>query len=169
MRPGQAARRSHDYKRHGTTSLFAALDIATGQVIGKCFPRHRATEFRRFFDEIEANVPKDFDVHLVIGKDATHKTPLIRSWLANRPRWHVHLTPTSSSWLNQVERLFALLTDKKMRRGVHRNVADLQADISTFIDRHNADPKPFRWTKSADDILASIERFCVYNAPTDQS
>ena len=163
MRPGQAARRSHDYKRHGTTSLFAALDIATGQVIGKCFPRHRATEFRRFLDEIEANVPKNLDVHLVMDNYATHKTPLIRAWLAKRPRWHVHLTPTSSSWLNQVERFFALLTDKKIRRGVHRNVADLQADISAFIARHNADPKPFRWTKSADDILASIERFCVYN------
>jgi transposase len=169
MRPGQAARRTHDYKRHGTTSLFAALDIATGQVIGKCFPRHRATEFRRFLDEIEANVPKDLDVHLVMDNYATHKTPLIRAWLAKRPRWHVHLTPTSSSWLNQVERFFALLTDKKIRRGVHRNVADLQADIADFIDRNNADPKPFRWTKSADDILAAIERFCVYNAPAEQS
>jgi len=168
MRPGQAARRSHDYKRHGTTSLFAALDIATGQVIGKCFPRHRATEFRSFLDEIEANLPPDLDVHLVMDNYATHKTPLIRSWLAKRPRWHVHLTPTSSSWLNQVERFFALLTDKKIRRGVHRNVADLQADISAFIHRHNADPKPFRWTKSADDILASIERFCLYNAPPEQ-
>ena len=164
MRPGQPARRSHDYKRHGTTSLFAALDIATGKVIGKCFPRHRAAEFRRFLDEIEANVPKDLDVHLVMDNYATHKTPLIRSWLAKRPRWHVHLTPTSSSWLNQVERFFALLTDKKIRRGVHCSVADLQADIADFIDRHNADPKPFRWTKSADDILASIERFCVRNA-----
>jgi transposase len=169
MRPGQAARRSHDYKRHGVTSLFAALDIATGQVIGKCFPRHRATEFRRFLDEIEANVPKDLDVHLVMDNYATHKTPMIRAWLAKRPRWHVHLTPTSSSWLNQVERFFALLTDKKIRRGVHRNVADLQADIAAFIDRHNADPKPFRWTKSADDILASIERFCIYNTPANQS
>ena len=168
MRPGQAARRSHDYKRHGTTSLFAALDIATGQVIGKCFPRHRAAEFRRFLDEIEANVPNDLEVHLVMDNYATHKTPLIRAWLAKRPRWHVHLTPTSSSWLNQVERFFALLTDKKIRRGVHRNVADLQADISAFIDQHNADPKPFRWTKSAEDILAAIERFCVYNVSTDQ-
>lgn len=169
MRPGQAARRSHDYKRHGTTSLFAALDIATGQVIGKCFPRHRATEFRRFLDEIEANVPKDLDIHLVMDNYATHKTPLIRAWLAKRPRWQVHLTPTSSSWLNQVERFFALLTEKKIRRGVHRSVADLQTDISAFIDRHNADPKPFRWTKSADDILASIERFCVHNTPVEQS
>jgi len=164
MRPGQPARRSHDYKRHGVTSLFAALDIATGQVIGKCYPRHRAAEFRHFLDEIEANVPNDLDVHLVMDNYATHKTPLIRKWLAKRPRWHVHLTPTSSSWLNQVERFFALLTDKKIRRGVHRNIADLQADISAFIDRHNTDPKPFRWTKSADHILASIERFCRYNA-----
>ena len=165
MRPGQAARRSHDYKRHGTTSLFAALDIATGRVIGKCFPRHRAAEFRRFLDEIEANVPADLDVHLVMDNYATHKTPLIRTWLAKRPRWHVHLTPTSSSWLNQVERFFALLTDKKIRRGVYKSVADLRTDIEDFIDRHNADPKPFRWTKSADDILASIERFCVLNTP----
>jgi transposase len=165
MRPGQVARRSHDYKRHGVTSLFAALDIATGRVIGKCFPRHRAAEFRKFLDEIEANVPGDLDIHLVMDNYATHRTQLIRDWLAKRPRWHVHLTPTSSSWLNQVERFFALLTDKKIRRGVHRGVAELQADIAAFIDRHNAEPKPFRWTKSADDILASIERFCVYNAP----
>jgi len=165
MRPGQAARRSHDYTRHGTTSLFAALDVATGRVIGKCFPRHRAAEFRKFLDEIEANVPPDLDVHLVMDNYATHKTALIRNWLARRPRWHVHLTPTSSSWLNQVERFFALLTEKQIRRGVHRSIDALHAAITYFIDRHNADPKPFRWTKSADDILASIERFCVYNAP----
>src|ERR1700751_3458361 len=165
MRPGQAERRSHDYKRHGTTSLFAALDIATGRVIGKCYGRHRAAEFRKFLDEIEAAVPDELDVHLVMDNYATHKTPLIRAWLAKRPRWHVHLTPTSSSWLNQVERFFATLTDKKIRRGVHRGVAELQADIAAFIDQHNADPKPFQWTKSADDILASIERFCVYNTP----
>jgi transposase len=165
MRPGQPTRRSHDYKRHGTTSLFAALDIATGRVIGKCYGRHRAAEFRKFLDEIEAAVPRELDVHLVMDNYATHKTPLIRRWLAKRPRWHVHLTPTSSSWLNQVERFFALLTDKKIRRGIYRSVAALRADIAAFIDRHNADPKPFRWTKSADDILASIERFCRYNAP----
>ena len=169
MRPGQPARRSHDYKRHGTTSLFAALDVATGKVIGKCYPRHRATEFRKFLDEIEANVPPDLDVHLVMDNYATHKTPLVRDWLLKRPRWHVHLTPTSSSWLNQVERFFALLTDKKIRRGVHRSVDELKADIAAFIDRHNAQPKPFRWTKSADDILASIERFCLANPPGPQS
>lgn len=167
MRPGQPARRSHDYRRHGTTSLFAALDIASGRVIGKCYGRHRAAEFRKFLDEIEAAVPRELDVHLVMDNYATHKTPLIRKWLAKRPRWHVHLTPTSSSWLNQVERFFALLTDKKIRRGVYRSVAALRADIASFIERHNADPKPFRWTKSADDILASIERFCRYNAPVE--
>jgi transposase len=165
MRPGQAARRSHDYKRHGTTSLFAALDIVTGRVIGQCFPRHRADEFRKFLDEIEANVPGNLDIHLVMDNYATHKTPLIRAWFAKRPRWHVHLTPTSSSWLNQVERFFAKLTDKKLRRGVYRSVDQLNADIEAFIAAHNTEPKPFRWTKSADDILASIERFCLHNLP----
>jgi transposase len=165
MRPGQPARRSHDYKRHGTTSLFAALDIATGAVIGKCYTRHRASEFRKFLDEIEAAVPSDLDVHLVMDNYATHKTPLIRKWLAKRPRWHVHLTPTSASWLNQVERFFALITERKIRRGIYRSVVALRADILSFIERHNADPKPFRWTKSADDILRSIERFCAYNQP----
>lgn len=167
MRPGQPARRSHDYKRHGTTSLFAALDIATGKVIGKCYKRHRAAEFRKFLDEIEAAVPRNLNVHLVMDNYATHKTPLIRNWLAKRPRWHVHLTPTSSSWLNQVERFFALLTDKKIRRGIYRSVNALRADIAAFIERHNVNPKPFRWTKSADDILASIERFCRYNTPAN--
>jgi transposase len=167
MRPGQPARRSHDYKRHGTTSLFAALDIATGAVIGKCFARHRASEFRKFLDEIEAAVPDDLDVHLVMDNYATHKTPLIRKWLVKRPRWHVHLTPTSASWLNQVERFFALITERKIRRGIYRSVAALRADILSFIERHNADPKPFRWTKSADDILSSIERFCAYNKPAN--
>jgi transposase len=163
MRPGQPARRSHDYTRHGTTSLFAALDIATGRVIGKCYARHRATEFRKFLDEIEAAVPPDLHVHLVMDNYATHKTKLIRNWFARRPRWHVHLTPTSSSWLNQVERFFALLTERQIRRGIHRSVVALKGAITAFIEQHNADPKPFRWAKSADDILASIERFCVYN------
>ncbi len=167
MRPGQAARQTHDYKRHGTTSLFAALDIATGRVIGKCFARHRAAEFRRFLDEIEANVPSNLDIHLVMDNYATHKAPIVREWFVRRPRWHVHLTPTSSSWLNQVERFFALLTDKQIKRGVHRSVAALHAAIQSFIDQHNNQPKPFRWTKSADDILASIERFCTYNKPAE--
>jgi len=143
MRPGQAERRTHDYKRHGTTSLFAALDIATGKVIG------------------DANVPDDLDVHLVMDNYATHKTPAIRTWLAKRPHWHVHFTPTGASWLNQVERLFALLTEKQLRRGIHRSTQELEQAIRDYIDTVNDDPKPFRWTKSADDILASIKRFCM--------
>ncbi len=163
MRPGQPERRSHDYARHGTTSLFAALDVATGAVIGQCYPRHRAEEFRQFLEEIEARVPRDLDVHLIWDNYATHKTALIRDWLAKRPRWHVHLTPTSSSWLNQVERFFAKLTEKQIRRGVHRSVEQLEAAITAFLNNHNAAPKPFRWVKSADAILAAIERFCLYN------
>ena len=161
MRPGQPARRSHDYKRHGTTSLFAALDIATGRVIGRCYGRHRATEFRKFLDEIEAAVPRGLDVHLVMDNYVTHKTPVIRRWLAKRPRWHVHLTPTSSSWLNQVERFFANLTEKQIRRGVHRPTAELEAAIKAYIETVNANPRPFVWTKSAEDILATIKRFCL--------
>lgn len=160
VRPGQAAGQSHDDKRHGTISLFAALDIATGAVIGKCYARYRAREFRAFRDEIEANVPGDLDVHLVTDNYATHKIQLIRNWPAKRPRWHVHLTPTSASWLNQAERFFALITERKIRRGIHKSVAALKADIEAFINAHNANPKPFSWIKSADQILASIERFC---------
>jgi transposase len=156
MRPGQIERRTHDDTRHGTTSLFAALDIATGAVIGRCYPKHRSSEFRKFLDQIEAKVPADLDVHLVMDNYATHKTKPIRDWLAKRPRWHVHFTPTSASWLNQVERFFALLTEKQLRRGVHRSTRQLENDIRSFIDAH----KPFRWTKSADDILAVIHRFC---------
>ncbi|MEO8724193.1 MAG: IS630 family transposase [Sphingobium sp.] len=169
MRPGQIAKRTHDYTRHGTTSLFAALDIATDRVIGKCYPRHRATEFRKFLDEIEANVPADLDVHLVMDNYATHKTQIIRDWLAKRPRWHVHFTPTSASWVNQVERFFAILTERQIKRGAHRSLNALPKAITTFLDQHNAEPKPFRWTKSASDILASIERFCVRNLPEPTS
>ena len=130
-------------------------------VIGTCFPRHRAAEFRRFLDEIDANVPADLDIHLVLDNSATHKTKLIRDWLAKRPRYHVHFTPTSASWINQVERWFALLTARQLRRGVHRSVADLERAIRAFIDATNTQPKPFRWVKSADDILASVRRFCL--------
>ncbi len=161
MRPGQVERHTHDYTRHCTTSLFAALDIATGSLIGRCCPKHRSGEFRRFLDQIEAAVPADADVHLVMDNDATHKTRLVRDWLAKHPRWHVHFTPTGASWINQVERFFALITDKQIRRGVHRSTQALEADIRAFIEVHNTDPKPFRWTKSADDILASIQRFCT--------
>ncbi len=165
MRPGQIERRTHDYKRHGVTSLFAALDVATGRVIGPCHPHHRASEFRRFLDAIESNVPQDLDVHLVLDNDATHKTPLIRAWLAKRPRFSVHWTPKGASWVNQVERCFALVTQRQIRRGVHTSVTRLQSAIATFIADHNADPKPFRWTRSADDILASIEQFCLRTQP----
>jgi len=161
MRPGQAERRTHDYTRHGTTSLFAALDVKAGTIMGKCMRRHRASEFRRFLDQVERNVPVDFDVHIVMDNYGTHKTKLIRDWFAKRPRWHVHYTPTSASWINQVERFFALLTERALRRGVFRSVAELEAAIKAYIDATNADPKPFRWTKTADDILASIQRFCL--------
>jgi transposase len=167
LRPGQAERRTHDYARHGTTSLFAALDVRAGTVIGKCFPRHRAAEFRRFLDEIDANVPPNLDVHLILDNSATHKTKRIRDWLAKRPRYHVHFTPTSASWINQVERWFGLLTERALRRGVHRSVADLERDIRTFVEATNADPKPFRWLKSADDILASVRRFCLRTLGAD--
>ena len=166
MRPGQAERRSHDYKRHGTTSLFAALDIATGKVIGKCYARHRAKEFLSFLREIDRAVPNDLDVHLVMDNYATHKTAAIRAFLAKRPHWHVHLTPTGASWINQVERFFAELTEKQIRRGVHRSTQELQAAIKTYIDHVNDQPKPFRWTRSADDILAAVQRFCLRTVDT---
>ena len=165
LRPGQIERRTHDYTRHGTTSLFAALDVATGAVIGRCYPRHRASEFRDFPDRVEKAVPADLDVHLVIDNYATHKTPMVRDWLAKRPRWHVHHTPTGASWINQVERFFALLSERQIKRGVHRSVTALESAITSFIDTNNADPKPFRWTKTADDILAAIERFCLRVSP----
>jgi len=160
MMPGMPERRTHSYVRHGTTSLFAALDIATGSVIGKCYKRHRAVEFLDFLKQIDANVPADLDVHIVMDNYATHKTPAIKAWLARRPHWHIHFTPTSASWINQVERWFAELTRKQIQRGVHTSVAQLEADIRNFIDEHNANPKPFRWVKSADEILAAVKRFC---------
>src|SRR5580704_8767433 len=161
MRPGQAERRSHDYTRHGTLSLFAALDTATGKVVGRCFARHRAREFRAFLNTIEAHVPPDLDVHIIMDNVSSHKTQTIRNWFARRPRWHVHDTPTSASWISQVERFFANLTDKQIRRGVHRSTDELETAIKTYIDAVNASPKPFVWTKSADDILASVKRFCL--------
>jgi transposase len=159
MRPGQAERRTHDYRRHGTTSLFAALNTRTGTLIAQTHRRHRATEFRKFLDRIDASVPPELDVHLVLDNYATHKTPLIWAWLAKRPRFHVHFTPTYGSWLNLVERWFAELTTKQLRRGSHRSVGELERAIREFLEVHNADPRPFVWTKSADEILASIARF----------
>lgn len=160
MVPGVPERRTHTYVRNGTTSLFAALDIATGTVIGKCYRRHRATEFLDFLRQIDAAMPEGPEVHLVMDNYATHKTPRIKAWLARRPHWHVHFTPTSASWINQVERWFAELTRKQLQRGVHRSTAELEADIAAFIVAHNEKPRPYKWVKSADDILASVKRFC---------
>ncbi len=155
MRPGRAERRAHDCARHGATSLFAALDTKAGTVVGRCLPRHRAAEFRRSLDAVEAAVPAGPDVHAVMGNAGIRKAKLIRDRSAKRPRWHVRHTPTSAPWLDQVERFFALPTDKAPRRGVHRSTAEPGASIEAHIAATNADPKPCRWTKSADDILAS--------------
>lgn len=160
LRPGQAERRAHDYKRHGTTSLFAALNTATGAVLGKTFRRHRAQEFRSFLDLIDRNVPAEFDVHLILDNSSTHKTPAIQRWLVKHPRYHVHFTPTSSSWLNLVERWFAALTEKQLRRNSFYSTQELERAILEFLAIHNTRPKPFVWTKSADEILNSIARFC---------
>jgi len=160
MRPGQVERRTHDYERHGTTSLFAALDVATGKVIGRLHRRHRAAEFRKFLDAIDAAVPPDLDVHLILDNYATHKTAVIQRWLAKRPRYHLHFTPTGASWLNMVERWFSDLTNKQIRRGTHRSSVALEQAIRSYIATKNANPKPFVWTKSADEILESIARFC---------
>jgi transposase len=166
MRPGQPERRTHDYVRHGTTSLFAALDVATGEVIGQCHRRHRAVEFRKFLDTIDANVPEDLDIHLIMDNYATHKTPAIRRWLAKRPRFHVHFTPTSASWTNLVERWFATLTAKQIRRGTFRSTRQLEATIKNYLEVYNEDAEPFTWTKTADEILASIARFCTRTSGT---
>lgn len=161
MRPGQAERRSHDYKRHGTTSLFAALDVKTGAVIGECYRRHRSVEFRKFLDTIEQSVPASLEVHLILDNYGTHKTATIRAWFAKRPRFHVHFTPTSASWINLVERWFATLTEKQIRRGAHRSVRELVTSIKSYLAVTNQSPRPFVWTKTADDILASVARFCA--------
>jgi transposase len=160
MRPGQAQRRAHDYLRHGTTSLFAALDTQTGKVIGAMHRRHRSAEFRKFLDTIEDNVPPELDVHLIMDNYATHKTSAIQRWLLKRPRFHVHFTPTAASWLNLVERWFAALTEKQIRRGSFRSTHELEAAIRIFLHHHNTQPKPFVWTKSADAILDSVARYC---------
>jgi transposase len=159
MEPGQVERRTHDYKRHGTTTLFAALNAKTSEVITPFHQRHRSAQFRAFLDLIDARVPRRLDVHIIMDNYGTHKTPLIRTWFAKRPRFHVHYTPTYGSWLSLVERWFAELTMKQIRRGTFRSVPQLKAAIQEFIDAHQADPTPFVWTKSADQILASIARF----------
>jgi transposase len=159
MMPGMPERRTHDYVRHGITTLFAALDVATGQVIGSIHRRHRASEFRKFLAKLDKQVPAALDVHLICDNYSTHKAPTVRAWLDAHPRFHMHFTPTYSSWLNQVERWFGLLTDKQLRRGVHKNLQALERDIRAWIAQWNDNPQPFTWTKTADEIL---ERLASY-------
>jgi transposase len=161
LKKGRAATMTHDYKRHGTTTLFAALDVKSGRVIGECLPRHRAREFLKFLRRIDRDVPKSHEVHLVLDNYATHKTPEVTAWLEKHPRFHLHFTPTSASWLNMVERFFAEITSRRIRRGSYATVGDLEAAIYDYLLQHNASPKPFTWTKSADDILAR-ERRALY-------
>jgi transposase len=162
MTPGQAERGTHDYVRHGTTSLFAALDVATGKVIGRCHRRHRHQEFLKFLADIDTAVPVEdgVTIHLVMDNYATHKTPAVRRWLARHPRFVVHFTPTSASWLNQVERFFAEITEKRIRRGVFRSVQELEQAIEAYLAEHNRNPKPFKWTATADLILRRVEDVC---------
>jgi transposase len=166
MRPGQIERRTHDYVRHGTTSLFAALDVASGKVIGECHRRHRAIEFRKFLDTIEANVPEELEIHLILDNFGTHKTATIRRWLAKRPRFELHFTPTGASWTNLVERWFGLLTQRQIRRGSHRSTRELEQAIRQYLRINNESPKPFVWTKTADEIFQSIARFCMRTSGT---
>lgn len=159
LQPGRAERRTHDYRRHGTVSLFAALDTATGKVITATHRRHRAKEFRGFLDRIEAEVPQALDVHLVLDNLSTHKSPTVARWFARHPRFHLHFTPTYGSWINQVERWFGLLEQRQIKRGSHRSVAALVKAIQEFVAVSNEKPRPFQWVKTADEILTSIARF----------
>lgn len=160
LRPGLAEKRTHDYERHGTTSLFAALNTATGEILGKCYARHRSVEFKKFLIEIDRAVPAGLEVHIVLDNYGTHKTALIHNWLVNRPRFQLHFTPTSASWLNLIERWFGLITERQIRRGSFQSTRGLEAAILTYVETHNQAPKPFIWTKTADDILASLARYC---------
>jgi transposase len=160
LMPGVPERRTHDYVRNGTTNLYAALDVASGNVIANMSPRHRAEEFRRFLNLIDAAVPKDLDVHVVLDNSSTHKTPSIQRWLLRHPRFTLHFTPTYSSWLNLVERWFGELTEKWIKRGAHRSVKDLVASIRTWITHWNENPKPYVWHKTADEILNSLADYC---------
>ena len=158
MKKGRAGTMTHDYKRHGTTTLFAALDVATGKVIGECMQRHRHQEWLKFLKLIDRSTPKGLDLHLIADNYATHKHPTVKAWLAKHPRFHMHFTPTSASWLNQVERFFGLITGDRIRRGVFKSVAELETAIRDYLDHHNANPTPFSWTKSAADILEKVAR-----------
>ena len=158
LKKGRAGTMTHDYKRHGTTTLFAALDVATGKVIGECMPRHRHQEFLRFLRTIDRNTPKSLDLHLIVDNYATHKHPKVKAWLKRHPRFHLHFTPTSASWINLVERFFGLITEDAIRRGVFHSVAELETAIEAYLDQHNADAKPFIWTAPAADILEKVAR-----------
>jgi transposase len=158
--PGTPARATHDYKRSGTSSLYAALDISSGKVIGSLHARHRAVEFKKFLQRLDHDVPDELEIHLILDNASTHKTAAIKSWLAAHPRFVLHFTPTSSSWLNLVERWFAELTTKKLRRGSHSSVRQLNVDIRDWITTWNDNPRPFVWSKTADEILESIARYC---------
>ncbi len=160
LAPGLPERRTHDYERHGTTTLFAALDLATGHVIGEMHRRHRSKEFLAFLRTVDANVPAQLDVHLILDNYGTHKTPSVKAWLTRHSRFHVHFTPTSASWLNLVERWFALISERKIKRGTHRSTLELERAIRQYMNIYNENPKPFVWTKTADEILASVARFC---------
>ena len=160
MLPGTPERATHDYKRHGTSSLYAALDLSTGKVLGALHARHRAIEFKQFLQTIDRDVPADLDVHIVLDNSSTHKTPAIQKWLLAHPRFELHFTPTSSSWLNLVERWFAELTSKLLKRGTHRSVTALNNDIRAWMTTWNDNPRPYVWTKTADQILDTIRRYC---------
>jgi transposase len=158
MKKGRAGTWTHDYKRHGTTTLFAALDVATGKVIGQCMKRHRHQEWLKFLRAVDRSTPKALDLHLIADNYATHKHPTVKAWLAKHPRFHMHFTPTSASWINQVERFFGLITDQRIRRGVFNSVDELETAIMDYLDQHNAHPKPFVWTKSSGEILEKVAR-----------
>jgi hypothetical protein len=158
MKPGRAGTMTHDYKRNGTTTLFAALDVLSGEVIGSCLPRHRHSEFLKFLRTIDKQVPKGLQIHLILDNYATHKHENVKRWLAKHPRFHLHFIPTSSSWLNMVERWFGRLTDKAIRRGVFHSVPDLIAAIETYLQANNENPKPFVWTATAEHILDKVRR-----------
>jgi transposase len=161
MAPGVPERRTHDYRRHGITSLFAAFNVASGEVIGEVHRRHRSSEFKAFLHRLDREVPAELDVHLVLDNYGTHKSPLIQGWLVRNPRFHVHYTPTYSSWINQVERWFSTFTTKQLRRGTHRSTRALEDAIRLYLSVYNEKPKPFVWVKAADEILDSVRRFCL--------
>lgn len=167
MRPGVPERRTHDYVRHGTTTLFTALDAKTGKVIGKRYRRHRAAEFVKFLRLIDESVPSNLDVHMILDNYATHKTPQVRRWLARHPRFHVHYTPTRASWINLVDCWFAVLINRRLRRGIFTSTRQLEADVAAYLDASSDTPVPFQWTKSAHDFIDSVKRFWWHTSDSD--